>query len=80
MRRAHHQCRREPGQWLTHGRTYGEQRFSPLDTINRQTVKGLGLAWSFATGDNRGMEATPIVADGVMYVATANKTQLVVDK
>jgi len=62
---------REPGAWLSHGRTYDEQRFSPLDAINRATIGGLGLAWSHATGDNRGMEATPIVADGVMYVSTA---------
>jgi glucose dehydrogenase len=31
--------------WLTHGRTYDEQRFSPLDRINTGNVKSLGLAW-----------------------------------
>jgi quinohemoprotein ethanol dehydrogenase len=61
----------EPGQWLTHGRTYDEQRFSPLTAIDRSNVGDLGLTWHFATGDTRGMEATPIVADGVMYVSTA---------
>ena len=61
---------REPEQWLSHGRSYDEQRFSPLDAINQRTVPQLGLAWHFGTGDNRGMEATPIVADGVMYVST----------
>jgi len=39
---------REPGNWLTHGRTYGEQRFSPLEAINARTVGRLGLAWTYA--------------------------------
>ncbi|MEJ2533407.1 MAG: PQQ-dependent dehydrogenase, methanol/ethanol family, partial [Halioglobus sp.] len=30
---------REPGNWLAHGRTYDEQRFSPLDSINRESVR-----------------------------------------
>jgi quinohemoprotein ethanol dehydrogenase len=58
-------------EWRHHGRDHSEQRFSPLDAINQDTVAQLGLAWHFATGDTRGMEATPIVADGVMYVSTA---------
>ena len=57
----------EPRNWLTHGRTYSEQRFSPLDQINTRNVRSLGLAWSFRTGTRRGIEATPLVVDGVMY-------------
>ncbi len=57
----------EPGNWLAHGRTYAEQRFSPLTDINTDTVKSLGLVWSWDTGTTRGLEATPIVVDGVMY-------------
>jgi quinohemoprotein ethanol dehydrogenase len=53
--------------WLTHGRTYDEQRYSPLDQINERSVSRLRLAWSFETGLTRGHEATPIVVDGVMY-------------
>ena len=49
-------------EWLLHGRTEGETRFSPLARINPQTVKDLGLAWSFATETTRGLEATPIVS------------------
>ena len=56
-----------PGEWLTHGRTYDEQRFSPLDQINAQNVAGLGLAWYVDLDYNRGIEATPLIADGVMY-------------
>ena len=59
---------KEPGNWLTHGRTYSEQRFSPLTQINDQTVGNLGLAWHYDFGTNRGLEATPLVIDGVMYV------------
>jgi PQQ-dependent dehydrogenase (methanol/ethanol family) len=61
----------EPEQWLTHGRTYGEQRFSPLAEINRETIDRLGLAWFADLDTNRGQEATPLVADGVLYVSTA---------
>ncbi len=56
----------EPGNWLIHGRTFDEQRFSPLDQINDANVADLGLAWSFETGEGRGHESTPIVIDGVM--------------
>lgn len=58
----------EDGNWLLHGRTYSEQRFSPLDQINTESIEDLGLAWHFETGTIRGMEATPIVVDGRMYV------------
>jgi PQQ-dependent dehydrogenase (methanol/ethanol family) len=57
----------EPQNWLAHGRTYGEQRFSPLAKINADNVKDLGLAWTYDTGTNRGLEASPIVVDGVMF-------------
>ena len=54
--------------WLSHGRTYSEQRHSPLNQINDKSVSGLGLAWSFDLGTSRGIEATPIIHDGIMYV------------
>jgi quinohemoprotein ethanol dehydrogenase len=59
----------DPGAWLTTGRDFGESHFSPLDSINEQTVSRLGFAWQLETGTNRGMEATPIVIDGVMYIS-----------
>ncbi len=58
----------EPGNWLSHGRTYDEQRFSPLDQINADNAGELGLAWAFATESGRGHEATPIVVDGTMFL------------
>lgn len=61
----------EPGgEWLSYGRTYREQRFSPLDKINRDNIDELDLAWSFKFDTARGMEATPIVHNGIIYVST----------
>ncbi len=57
----------EPGNWLSYGRTYDEQRFSPLTDINDQNAGELGFAWSYQTGTVRGLETTPIIVDGVMY-------------
>jgi PQQ-dependent dehydrogenase (methanol/ethanol family) len=61
----------EPGNWMSHGRTYDEQRFSPLTQIDAANVSRLGLDWSFDFPTNRGIEATPIVVDGVMYVTSS---------
>ncbi|MCH1550447.1 MAG: PQQ-binding-like beta-propeller repeat protein, partial [Pseudomonadales bacterium] len=69
----------EAGNWQNHGRTYSEQRFSPLEQINRETVAELGLQWSLATGTTRGLEATPLVSDGVMYLSTTWSRVLAVD-
>jgi len=60
----------EPQNWLSHGRTYSEQRFSPLEQIDASNVARLGLDWYFDFPSNRGMEATPIVVDGRMYVTS----------
>ena len=60
----------EPGNWLVHGRTYDEQRFSPLEQINRDNVGRLGMAWEHSTGSTRGLEATPVIDDGVMYTTS----------
>ena len=57
----------EPGNWIAHGRTYEEQRFSPLSKINKDSVSDLGLAWYKDMGTNRALEATPIVVDGIMF-------------
>ncbi len=57
----------EPENWIAHGRTYEEQRFSPLTKINKESVSDLGLAWYKDMGTNRALEATPIVVDGIMF-------------
>ena len=53
--------------WLMYGRTYDDHRFSPLSQINEQTVAKLGLVWSRELGTTRGLEATPLVENGVIY-------------
>ena len=57
--------------WLSYGRTYNEQRFSPLAAIDAANVAKLGLDWFADLETARGQEATPIVVDGVLYVSTA---------
>ncbi|MBL8770928.1 MAG: PQQ-dependent dehydrogenase, methanol/ethanol family [Phenylobacterium sp.] len=61
----------DPAEWLTYGRTYDEQRFSPLKQIDGNTVGRLGVAWWAEFDTDRGQEATPLVHDGVLYTTTA---------
>ena len=58
-------------EWLSYGGTYDEQRHSSLTTINKDNVGDLGVAWTYDLATNRGVESTPIVVDGVMYVTSA---------
>src|SRR5712672_2451518 len=55
--------------WLMYGRTYSEQRFSPLRDINDRNVKDLGLAWSADIASPDGLSGTPFVVDGVIYLS-----------
>jgi PQQ-dependent dehydrogenase (methanol/ethanol family) len=59
------------GDWPMAAHDYASTRFSPLDTINRDNVGRLQLAFRFPLGVQKGQEAAPIVADGMMYVAEA---------
>lgn len=59
------------GEWLLYGRTFNDQRFSPLDKVNDKSVKGLGLAWVADVPSADGLAATPIVDDGVIYLSGA---------
>jgi alcohol dehydrogenase (cytochrome c) len=62
---------REPQNWLMNHRTYDAQRYSPLDKINKENVKGLKLAYAVAIGGtaaNENLEATPLAEDGFLYV------------
>jgi quinohemoprotein ethanol dehydrogenase len=57
--------------WPSHGLDYAETRFSRLDQINAGNVKSLGLVWSYNLESTRGVEATPLVVDGIMYVSAS---------
>ncbi|WP_371395888.1 PQQ-dependent dehydrogenase, methanol/ethanol family [Fretibacter rubidus] len=63
-----------PQDWLTYGGTYDEQRHSRLTQITASNIGELAPAWTYdfdAARTARGVEATPIVVDGVMYVTGA---------
>ena len=53
--------------WPTIGLDYAETRYSKLNQINTDNVKNLGLVWSYSLDSSRGVEATPVVVDGIMY-------------
>ncbi len=57
--------------WPSYGLDYAETRFSKLDQINEKNVKELGLVWSYNLESTRGVEATPLVVDGIMYVTAS---------
>lgn len=62
----------DSGEWLLHGLSGGEQRYSPLDQINIETIGRIGLAFEFSDitfrgRTHRGMQATPLMEDGVLY-------------
>jgi quinohemoprotein ethanol dehydrogenase len=58
-----------PEDWLSYGRNYSEDRFSPLTQITKLNIDSLGLAWTLNLGTTKGFEATPLVVDGIMYVS-----------
>lgn len=57
--------------WPSYGLNHAENRFSPLTGITTQNVARLGLAWSYDLGSRRGVQATPVVVNGVMYVTAS---------
>ncbi|MDO5621177.1 MAG: PQQ-dependent dehydrogenase, methanol/ethanol family [Paracoccus sp. (in: a-proteobacteria)] len=61
----------ETKNWPSYGLDYQETRFSKLDQINADNVGDLGLAWSLSLESRRGVEATPLIMDGVMYVSSS---------
>ncbi|HUP93033.1 MAG TPA: PQQ-binding-like beta-propeller repeat protein, partial [Solimonas sp.] len=65
--------------WAAWGRTFSEQRFSPLDEINAQTVRRLGLAWSMELPDVWNVSSAPVAVDGVLYFAVGYSVVHAVD-
>ncbi len=58
---------RQGSDWLAFGRTYSEQRFSPLTQINASNVSDLAVDWYLDLPNDRGLVSTPLVVDGVLY-------------
>ena len=66
--------------WPSYGGTHSALRYSALDQINASNVQGLTPVWMFQTGDpESGLEATPIVVDGVMYLSSASNWVFALD-
>lgn len=63
-----------PGDVLTYGMGYNNQRYSPLAKINTKNVAKLAPAWAYSLNNPQSQESQPIVHDGVMYVTTHNTT------
>jgi glucose dehydrogenase len=59
----------DPENWLTYSRGYANQRYSPLDEINRGNVRRLVPKWIYQSGLSGTFQASPLVVDGVMYVS-----------
>src|SRR5438552_9231505 len=56
-----------PGDWLSYGRNYNEQRFSPLAQIDTGNVNQLGLYWWLGLDGIKSLEATPLAREGTLY-------------
>lgn len=65
--------------WPSFGRDYTNQRMSPLNQVNTGNVNKLALAWQFKSGVSASFQATPIVSNGVMYVALPYNHVLALD-
>src|SRR5262249_58376230 len=63
----------EPAAWLTYSGGYAGQRFSPLDEIHTGNVAALRPAWVYQAKEAGQIEATPLVADGVMYLTEGRR-------
>ena len=68
----------DPSDWLMVSRTYDEQRFSPLNQINKSNVSQLRMAWARGLPGGT-QESTPLVYRGVMYLFAPGATIQAVD-
>jgi alcohol dehydrogenase (cytochrome c) len=62
---------KEPQNWLTYSGSLTGQRYSPLTQITTANVGNLQLQWAFQARSTEKFEATPLVADGMMYLTQA---------
>jgi alcohol dehydrogenase (cytochrome c) len=68
------------GEWLLYGRSYDNQRFSPLDQITPENVAKLHPVWTLSTGGQLGgLESTPLSRDGKLYFSADYSRVFAVD-
>ena len=68
----------DPSDWIMINRTYDQQRFSPLNQIDRENVSSLSLAWSRGLPQGT-QETVPVVYNGIMYLAQPGASILAID-
>jgi alcohol dehydrogenase (cytochrome c) len=69
-----------PGQWLTYAGNYAGHRHSLLPQLTKSNVRNLRLAWVAQLRQvDRNLEASPIVADGVMFVSESRDGVVALD-
>lgn len=69
----------EPHNWLMYSGTLDSRRFSRLDTVNRDNVSELELAWAYQIPEIDRAETVPIVVDGVMFITESPSNVVAVD-
>ena len=67
------------GEWITFGRDYSNQRFSPLRNIDRANVARLAPAWIYQLGTVGSTQTHPLVVGGVMYVTLPGNDVAAID-
>jgi alcohol dehydrogenase (cytochrome c) len=65
----------KPGEWPSYNGLLSANRHSALDQINTRNVASLAPVWTHAMGGERALQMTPLVVDGVMYVAAVNEVR-----
>src|SRR5437879_7369934 len=70
---------KEPQNWLTFYGNYRAWSYSPLDQITRDNVRQLVSVWAFPTGGQNGLQAAPLVVDGVLYLENHQNHVFAVD-
>ena len=69
----------QAGEWRAYGRSYSEQRFSPLRSINDANVKQLKLDWFLELPDAKPLNSTPLMVGGVLYFSSSQSVVMAVD-
>src|SRR5215475_8492280 len=65
--------------WPAYGGGPLNDHYSPLAQINRTNVRQLQVAWSFDTGEEGGLQTSPIIVDGVLYGLTPTQKVFALD-
>jgi quinoprotein glucose dehydrogenase len=59
--------------WPSYGGSPENDHYSPLAQINRNNVAQLKIAWTFDTGEEGGLQTSPLILDGVLYGITPSQ-------